>query len=110
MSTINTNQTLETTNLVSMYDIPMPKGNGTFTIFADGDIAGKPESTSIQEWTYLVTTQILIVQFKSSPKEYYYEAVPVSKVFQMLASDSIGSFIAKVIKPHHEVWTPVKHS
>jgi hypothetical protein len=90
----------------TVHDLPMPQGNGTFTVYDDGVIVGYPESSAVKDWTYLTHTQTLVVTFTSSTKEYFYNDVPAYKVFQMLASESIGAFIAKAIKPHHEVWSP----
>jgi hypothetical protein len=90
----------------AQHDLPMPKGNGTFIVFADGTLMGHPESSAVSEWNYLVHTATLVVEYKGSTKQYFYEEVPSYKVFQMLASESIGAFIAKAIKPHHQVWSP----
>jgi hypothetical protein len=90
----------------AQHDLPMPKGNGTFIVFDDGTLMGHPESSAVTEWHYLVHTATLVVEYKGSPKQYFYEEVPSYKVFQMLASESIGAFIAKAIKPHHQVWSP----
>ena len=84
----------------TVHDLPLPQGNGTFTVFDDGVIVGKPESSAVKDWTYLTHTQTFVVTFTGSTKEYYYEDVPAYKVFQMLASESAGAFIATAIKPH----------
>lgn len=90
----------------TVHDLPMPQGNGTFTVYEDGDIVGKTDSSAITEFHYITTKQVLIVTYKGSDKQYFYEEVPAYKIFQMLASESIGAFIAKAIKPHHQVWSP----
>jgi hypothetical protein len=90
----------------TIYDLPMPQGNGTFTVYENGDIVGEPVSSAVTQWTYLTHKQTLVVNFTGSKKDYFYEAVPAYKIFQMLASESIGAFITKAIKPHHEVWSP----
>ena len=87
-------------------NLPMPQGNGTFCILESGNLIGHPESSAVYEWVYLANKGTLVVEYKGSTKEYFYEKVPANKVFQMLASESIGAFIAKAIKPHHEVWSP----
>jgi hypothetical protein len=87
-------------------DLPMPRGNGTFTVYDDGHLVSYPESSAIDLLHYMPNTETLVVIYKGSEKKYFYEAVPSYKIFQMLASESIGAFIAKAIKPHHEVWSP----
>ena len=87
-------------------DLPMPRGNGTFTVYDDGHIVGEPDSSAIEMFHYMTNRGTLVVIYKGSEKKYFYEAVPAYKIFQMLASESIGAFIAKAIKPHHEVWSP----
>ena len=54
----------------------------------------------------MTNSETLVVVYKGNEKKYFYEAVPAYKIFQMLASESLGAFIAKAIKPHHEVWSP----
>jgi hypothetical protein len=90
----------------TVHDLPMPQGNGTFTIYDDGAIVGNPESSAIHQFTYLPHTQCLVIEYVGNSEHYYYDDVPAYKVFQMLASESIGAFVAKAIKPHHLVWTP----
>ena len=87
-------------------DLPMPQGNGTFTVYEDGTLYAEPVSSAVKELTYLTNRQTLVVVFVGNEKQYFYDDVPAYKVFQMLASESIGAFIAKAIKPHHEVWSP----
>ncbi len=87
-------------------DLPMPQG-GVFTVYGDGTLYAEPESSAVKEFTYLTNSQTLVVRFVGNEhKEYFYDDVPAYKIFQMLASESIGAFIAKAIKPHHEVWSP----
>ena len=90
----------------TVHDLPMPQGNGTFTVYDDGHLVGRPTSSAIERFHYMTNSETLVVVSKGNEKKYFYEAVPAYKIFQMLASESLGAFIAKAIKPHHEVWSP----
>jgi|LakMenEpi03Aug12_release.lakeMendotaPanAssembly.Ray.scaffolds.fasta_scaffold137286_4 hypothetical protein len=60
-------------------------------------------STAINFWSYNVVTKELVVKYKSSDIHYTYEGVPHSVIFDMMFADSLGSFIAKTIKPTYSV-------
>lgn len=77
--------------------------NNEFAIIGNNSIFSLPtNSSSIAEWTYEPEEQALSVIYKScETKRYYYEGVPMSVVFALLTADSIGSFIAREVKPNY---------
>ena len=60
-------------------------------------------STAIQFWYYDLNANKLVVQYKSSETYYHYEGVPFQVVFDLMLADSLGHFIAKVVKPNYSV-------
>jgi hypothetical protein len=60
-------------------------------------------STAIAFWSYNVVTKELVIKYKSADTYYTYEGVPHSVIFDMMFADSLGSFIAKTIKPTYSV-------
>lgn len=60
-------------------------------------------STAIGYWYYDLKTNALVVQYKSSETYYRYEGVPFQVVFDLMLADSLGHFIAKVVKPNYSV-------
>lgn len=78
--------------------------NGEKAWVRDDRISSLPDkSTAIGWWSYQTTTKQLCVQYRSSETYYYYEGVPYGVVIEMMFADSLGSFIAKNIKPHYSV-------
>lgn len=60
-------------------------------------------STSIRYWAWYRET--LTVEFVQSPdKFYFYQAVPYDRVIELLSADSVGSFVAREIKPNYELF------
>jgi len=79
--------------------------NGETAYFYEGNILSSitKNSTAIQFWYYDLTTTKLVVQYKSSETFYHYEGVPFQVIFDLLLADSLGQFIAKVVKPNYSV-------
>jgi hypothetical protein len=71
----------------------------------DGKIlASLPDnSTAIEFWYYDLTSNQLVVQYRKSETYYRYEGVPFQVVFDLMLADSLGSFIAKEVKPNYSV-------
>lgn len=59
-------------------------------------------STSVEYWNYKAETSELVIQYKSSETFYVYSGVPFSVLFGLLSAESIGSFVAKEVKPNYE--------
>lgn len=67
-------------------------------------LASSPKNSSaIQFWSYDIGNGNLAVQYKSSPTFYRYEGVPFQVIFDLMLADSLGQFIAKVVKPNYSV-------
>ena len=80
--------------------------NGEWAHFQrDGKVlASCPNNSSaVQFWYYDLAEQKLVVQYKSSETFYHYEGVPFNVVFDLMLADSLGHFIAKVVKPNYSV-------
>jgi len=80
--------------------------NGESAYFQQGGkiLASLPSNSSaIEFWYYELTTNELTVQYKSTPTYYKYEGVPFNVVFDLMLADSLGSFIAKEVKPNYSV-------
>jgi ABC-type molybdate transport system substrate-binding protein len=60
-------------------------------------------SSAIQHWAFHFATKELVVLYKSSDTHYHYEGVPFQEIFALMSADSLGSFIAKTIKPTYSV-------
>lgn len=60
-------------------------------------------STAIGFWYYDLNAKKLVVQYKSSDTYYHYEGVPFQVIFDLMLADSLGHFIAKVVKPNYSV-------
>lgn len=61
-------------------------------------------STAISHWAYYPKESMLVVLYKSSNDTYYhYLDVPFSTILAMMTAESLGSFIAKEIKPNFSV-------
>jgi hypothetical protein len=59
-------------------------------------------SSSVEYWSYKPDKKELVIQYKSSEVFYVYEGVPFSVLFGLLSAESIGSFVAKEVKPNYE--------
>jgi hypothetical protein len=60
------------------------------------------ESTSIKYWAW--ENNSLVVEFVQNPeKSYRYVGVPYSVIVDLLNADSVGSFVARQIKPNYEL-------
>jgi len=69
-----------------------------------GMIILQPENSSSVVKATWHDFNALYVTFTSSPDSCYcYEGVTFRQMVQLLNADSVGSFIAKEIKPNHEV-------
>lgn len=67
-------------------------------------LASLPQNSSaINFWTYELKTGELTVQYKSSETFYKYEGVPFQVIFDLMLADSLGQFVAKVVKPNYSV-------
>jgi hypothetical protein len=65
-----------------------------------------PNSTSIFKWEYEPEFQLLTVNYKSDPwKKYAYAGVGYEVLVGLLTTKSVGSFIAKTVKPNYELLT-----
>lgn len=60
-------------------------------------------SSAIQYWSYDLVNRQLTVQYQSSNTFYRYEGVPFQVIFDLMLADSLGHFIAKVVKPNYSV-------
>lgn len=60
-----------------------------------------PKSESVTQWCWLSNTNLLAVWWKG--KIYRYMGVPFSTIYDLLGTDSVGSFVNSRIKPYHEV-------
>lgn len=60
-------------------------------------------SSAVGFWCYDLRQKSLTVQYKKSPTYYIYEEVPMGVVFDLMLADSLGQFIAKVVKPNYSV-------
>lgn len=58
-------------------------------------------STAIAKWEYRTHEQTLTVTYKNSDTRYTYEGVPISVMFDLLMANSLGGFIARVVKPNY---------
>ena len=75
-----------------------------YFIFEGKYLSSMPENSSaINFWSYELATNQLTVQYKSSPTYYHYEGVPFQVIFDLMLADSLGQFIAKVVKPNYSV-------
>jgi len=72
--------------------------------FQNGERIGSfaTESKSVEYWSYDAEQKELTVQYKSSKAFYIYASVPFSTLFGLLTAESIGSFVAKEVKPNYE--------
>jgi hypothetical protein len=86
--------------------LKLPMENGTFAVIDTGTLLIFPtESSAIKEMTYLTEQSVLVVVFKSSTTQYFYQAVPATVVMQLLVAKSFGGFINAHIKPNYEFWS-----
>jgi hypothetical protein len=60
-------------------------------------------SEAIAYWDYNVVSNLLAVKYKNSDTYYNYEGVPFTAMFGLLMADSLGAYIATVIKPRYGV-------
>jgi hypothetical protein len=75
-----------------------------FFIIEGAYLASSPKNSSaVQFWSYDIANGTLTVQYKSSPTFYRYESVPFQVIFDLMLADSLGQFIAKVVKPNYSV-------
>jgi hypothetical protein len=79
--------------------IPAPSGKGTFSILSDGALVGRPDSTAVKMWC-LTPTGTLSVTY-ANDAVYFYEDVPMEVGIRLIATDSVGAFINKVVKPNY---------
>lgn len=78
--------------------------NGEMAWITDDNVRSScTNSTAIQYWDYNVVTKSLIVKYHSGDKFYTYEGVPYAVIIGMMFADSLGSYIAKSIKPYYSV-------
>lgn len=64
----------------------------------------KVVSSNLEAVSYDAAKKELAVRFKSSPESYYvYAGVTPQKNEKFMAAESQGSFLAREIKPKHEV-------
>jgi hypothetical protein len=77
---------------------------GVVFLYADGTIScDVTKSTSINYWTWSANN-VLSVNFVQTPEKYYhYKGVPYSTVVGLLMTKSVGSFVAREIKPNYEL-------
>lgn len=73
----------------------------TATMNGDSIFCAPRKSTAVTLWKY--KGGVLMVLYKGSKHYYRYEGVTMAKVFQMMAAESLGAFIAEEIKPNHKV-------
>lgn len=72
-------------------------------------IADTPSSSAIHGWTYVRDIHkrevgLLRVRYNSNTdKDYLYYSVPMDVVTGLIFADSVGSFVAKEIKPKYSV-------
>lgn len=79
-------------------------GEHAFFIMEGKFLASMPqESSAIKFWSYDLANGDLTVQYKSSLTFYKYEGVPFQVIFDLMLADSLGHFIAKVVKPNYSV-------
>ena len=98
---MNTNSDFITPHLMG---IAMPSTKGHFSILPTGAIIGYPESEAVTTWHYL-PSGTLAVYFTGYGKAYFYKNVPFAQVMRLMTTDSVGTFINKVIKPNYEFFT-----
>jgi hypothetical protein len=91
----------QTTNKPDVTGLETPKGR--VWLWANGAVSCQvAESTSIKYWSW--GRNLLTVEFVQSPNKYYhYQGVPYSTVVELLNADSVGSFVARQIKPNYEL-------
>ena len=78
--------------------------NGEQALVSRLTIWSQPEnSTAIAEWEYDPKRETLTVIYKNGETRYTYEGVPMKMVFLMMSADSLGSFVAREIKPKYSV-------
>ena len=79
--------------------------NGETAIANSDSIWDCPKySEAIAYWDYNVVSNVLAVKYKSNADTYYqYEGVPFTEIFGLLMAESLGAYIAKVIKPRYGV-------
>lgn len=87
---------------IATVSISAKKGNANLMDAMGGLISFMPESSAVNYLTYMLADERLGVTF-SNGQTYFYEQVEFATVIQLLASDSVGAFIAKQIKPNHPV-------
>lgn len=79
-------------------------GEHAFFMYEGSILSSMPKnSTAIKFWYYDLNDKKLVVQYKSSDTFYHYEGVPFQVVFDLMLADSLGQFIAKVVKPNYSV-------
>lgn len=78
--------------------------NGETAVIRKNSIASCPDhSEAISYWSYDVEYKTLIVHYKKSENYYRYSEVPYTVIFALMTANSLGAYIAKEIKPNHEV-------
>jgi hypothetical protein len=64
-------------------------------------VSAKVESTSVSEWAYDSDTESLTVTYKGGRK-YVYKAVPMSVVWNLASTESVGREVNKEVKGKYE--------
>jgi hypothetical protein len=78
---------------ISAVEIP----TGTAHVFSDGNaIVTYVDSSAISNWQW--TPQFFSVTYKSSKTVYFYHGIPFTTIVGLLATQSVGKFIATEIK------------
>jgi hypothetical protein len=86
---------METATKSTITTIEIPTGTAHF--FSDGSaIVAWTDSSAISNWQW--TPGFFSVNYKSSGTIYFYYNIPFSTIVGLLATDSVGKFIATEIK------------
>lgn len=82
--------------------LSVPYANGETAMFVGPRVLGDHphNSSAIKFWCYDFEAERLTVLYHGGVNFYDYETVPASTLFAMLAADSLGSFIAREVKPN----------
>lgn len=85
----------------TMVKITTTNGEAKLMSLLGGSVVFNPKSTAVTEIVYVGSNKHLTVTYTNGGKYYYY-GVEFPTVIELLGADSVGSFIAKQIKPNYE--------
>jgi hypothetical protein len=97
---------MTSTDFKTEVNMKLPMGNGVFAVIETGSLIINPsDSSAIERINYMTTDSVLVVTYKSSKTQYFYQGVPPIVAMQLLVADSFGAFINAHIKGEYEFWS-----